>query len=191
MANPARCTCGYTKFASRIDQVRTENAMRWRQLPPIGGLGSVAVGLALGTSIASWGRYALSLTTGVLSQFCESCARVRRASPVGGGIAMGSWADEEAFYAVMADVVTPSCVSVRFTVPGGPSYDASIELVDTPVLADPGTPLEVRAAPPAGAALATTVYRAVLPEVDAAGTYSVTLRDRCLDAVQLLGSVVL
>jgi hypothetical protein len=188
MAVPARCACGFTKFASRVDKVIDPAATRWRQIPPSGGLGSVAHGATLGAGQVGWGRFTYRVTTGMRSTVCMSCARVRRSIPVGGGTAIAAWTDDTATYALMTDVVELSCMTARYALQHGVVYSAEIEVLEATGGEAAAAPLEVRASPPAGAALATVVFRIPYPDVFAAGLYTATLVDHCLGTTQVLGT---
>jgi hypothetical protein len=186
----ARCPCGYTKFAERIDR-RRETAERWRRVGGGGGFGATPFGLFFGTGSPpdSWGRFVVPIVTGTRNMVCLSCARVRRGVPVGGGVSMSAWVEGSYLFAIMTDVVDPGCVQVRFSLAGGPTYERSVEseaidAADAP--ARPGAALELREELPSGAALPTYAYRIEVPEVEEAGLYRVMLIDRCLGTVQRL-----
>lgn len=183
MVAPARCTCGYSKFAVRVDKTPAALASRWRPMPPTGGLGSTPVGTSMGSAPQGWGRFVVPVVTGVANTFCLSCQRVRRGTPVGGGAAMTSYLEGDAVYVVMTDVVEPSCMTARFTLPGEEIHEVPIEVIeDVPPLL--GSALEVREELPAGAVAASRIYRVALPNVYASGLYLLVLTDHCLDIRQ-------
>lgn len=186
-----RCACGYTKFATRVERAVETLANRWRPVPVLGGLGSSPLGVTLATGQQGWGRFTLPVVRGVASTYCMSCRRPRRGIPVGGGTVMASYADGGAVYAVMTDVVQPSCVSAQFTLVNGESYPSLVQVLDDALPALVGSPLEVREAMPQGAIAADRLYRIPVPSVRDAGLYRVVLIDKCLELKQSLGSLIL
>lgn len=190
MVAPARCACGYTKFAVRVDRTPAILSSRWRPVPPTGGLGSTPLGMSMGGASQGWGRFVVSVTTGVANTFCLSCQRVRRGTPVGGGVAMASFFEDTAINVVMTDVVEPSCMTARFTLPGRETHVVPIELLEEvpPLL---GSPLEVQEFLPSGAVVAERIYRVPIPTVFASGLYRLLFVDDCLDTTQLIGIVAI
>jgi hypothetical protein len=190
MVAPARCTCGYTKFAVRVDRTPAVLAPRWRPVPPTGGLGSTPMGLTMGAASQGWGRFMVSVAKGVANTFCLKCLRVRRGTPVGGGTAMASFFEETFVKVVMSDVVEPSCMTARFVLQGGEVHEMPIQVLDEvpPLL---GTALEVRETLPSGAVAAGRVYKVALPTVFASGLYHLVFVDHCLDTTQHIGSIPL
>lgn len=188
MVAPARCTCGFTKFAVRVDLTPAVLSSRWRPVPPAGGMGSTQLGTSMGGAPQGWGRFVVSVTTGIANTFCLSCQRVRRGTPVGGGVVMTHFVEDAAINVVMTDVVEPSCMSARFVLPGTESHVVPIELVeDVPPLL--GSPLEVQESLPSGAVAAERIYRVPLPTVFASGPYRLVLTDHCLGTMQYVTTV--
>jgi hypothetical protein len=185
-----RCTCGYTKFAERVDVVRDPNADRWHVMGGGGGFGDTPFGVSLGGGLEQvWGRFRIAVITGIRNTVCLSCARVRRGVPVGGGVVMGSWLEGGSIFTLMSDVVDSACIVARFSLGAHAApYEVPIEVQPAELTAVPplpGQPLEQRPLPPVGAVVPRHVYRTPIPaQVEESGLYELVFRDRCLGTIQ-------
>jgi hypothetical protein len=103
---------------------------------------------------------------------------------------MASFFEDTAINVVMTDVVEPSCMTARFTLPGRETHVVPIELLEEvpPLL---GSPLEVQEFLPSGAVVAERIYRVPIPTVFASGLYRLLFVDDCLDTTQLIGIVAI
>lgn len=142
------------------------------------GLGSTPFGTYFGAGTAgTWGLFSGISRTLRLETSCESCQRIRSVKELGGGVILGSYVSNGFLY-LITDATDAACFSVRF-----PSGDVPVMLVlgaAPPVLV---TEEPAETSPTPLGAVAATVLRARIPEVDETGDYTVELVNRCCGCV--------
>jgi hypothetical protein len=183
MATP-RCTCGYTVFYDRVLK-STALLPRWRRVHGYGGFGITPFGMNFGDfGLRAWGKFFIEVTSGLLATTCKSCHRVRRATPIGGGTAMGAWQSGDSVFVLLTDAADPGCMLGRFELDDGQVVETPARRVYLEAPYFVGHPIEQQEQLPVDAVVAETVYRFTLPDGVESGGFHFLLRDRCLDTLQ-------
>jgi len=188
------CPCGYTRFRERRTPVLAA-LQRWMQFDAVSevGLGATPLGLWFGAGVGGyWGRFTSTHRSTRVDTICESCGRVRSTKNLGGLAVFGSYVEDGYFYILGAGVTSVGCFVLRLEGSHGQVFETPLQLTNaspSSIVADP--PLETAALPPLDGLLASDLMRAVLPEVGATGTFTVTLIDRCSGTTLPLVSLIL
>lgn len=175
-----RCTCGHRVF--REHKTTTSVAeRRWLLFDAgaYGGAGSSPLGTYFGSGPGgAWGNFEVMVTKRSTRLTCESCQRLRNATPASGLGVFGAYRYVDNIFVMVTSAAELGGLRAVFT---GSTTGAVVEVSPVrqfaPVfsLAAPA-PSEVAPYPPLGAKLAAAI-RIPLPDVEYDDTYTVSLVD--------------
>ncbi len=175
-----RCVCGFRVFREQVVVV-PEVKEQWLLFDngSYGGFGSTPFGTFFGSGVGgTWGLFSADVGTVHKQVTCQNCARLRSAIRLGGVGVFGSYLFGDSLFILVTDTALLSCLKVRFA-----NTTQTIDVSPTRYLGaalplSAPAPATTAATPPAGAVLAG-LLRAVLPDVDQDGDFTVSLVDTC------------